>query len=95
MTRSIDPDHDDTCALVRSGMASDDASQHQPCDCRTVLTPTQEAAVRRWMADCPWHIIFVATKSGEEDIVSAVTSRHIPNRLAREGWTVRLVTSQK
>ena len=41
MTRSVDPQHDDPCALIRSGMASDDASQHQPCDCSATMNPVE------------------------------------------------------
>lgn len=55
------------------------------------LTPAQEAQARNMMAFYPYRIIYVATKHGEDDVVSAVTSMRIPNKLARDGWTVAIV----
>jgi hypothetical protein len=58
------------------------------------LTPQEQAQVRQWQLDCPYRIVYVARKNGES-VVSAATSRRIPNKLARDGWTVAIVTGRK
>lgn len=56
------------------------------------LTPTQEREARIMITSFPFRLVFIATKEGEADIITAVTSRRIPNRLMREGWQVAFIS---
>lgn len=60
----------------------------------TMLTPDETRQAHVMRTSFPYRIVYVARKQGEETIVSAVTSMRIPNRLAREGWTVFRVSSR-
>ena len=53
------------------------------------MNPEQLAELKRLKAYFPYRIIYGAIK-GEEFQASAVTSKRIPNQLAREGWAVWL-----
>lgn len=48
------------------------------------LTDSEAAKVRQMMSSFPYRIIYVARKDGES-VVSAVPTRRIPYKLAREG----------
>jgi hypothetical protein len=56
------------------------------------LTDDETRQVREWQAACPYRIVCVARKPGETTIVTAVTTMRLPNKLAREGWTVLRVS---
>lgn len=57
----------------------------------TPLTPAQEGELRTLQATFPYRIIYYAIAPDGEWFASAVTSRRIPNKLAREGHRVFIV----
>ncbi len=56
------------------------------------LTPDEIAQARICRETFPYRIVYVARKDGEETVVAAVLDRRIPNKLARQGWTVFTVS---
>jgi hypothetical protein len=54
----------------------------------TTLTAAEYAQVQMFRMSFPYRIVYVARKEGEESFVSAATSMRIPNKMAREGWSV-------
>lgn len=56
------------------------------------FTPAQERDLRALMGTFPFRIIYAATHPDTgEWVCSAVLNMRIPNRLARQGWSVIIV----
>jgi hypothetical protein len=57
------------------------------------LTPAQSEEVRIMRGHFPYRLIYVAVSPSGESVVSAVPTMRVPNKLAREGWTVVMITN--
>lgn len=58
----------------------------------TTLSEDQLAELTRLKAYFPYRIVYGAISGGNEWICGAVTTKREPNRLARTGWHVVILT---
>lgn len=56
------------------------------------ITPERESELARFRAYFPWRIVFAADRpDGSDWQCGAVTTRRLPNKLAREGYRVAVI----
>lgn len=62
----------------------------------TTISPEQLEQMRRLSLTLPFRIVYGAINNEtKEFVVAAVATMHIPNRLARTGWTVYTIDRVK